>query len=92
MKQLKRPVSLFAALVAGGGVALGAEVVVIPGFDYTNVVIRVDGAPSAEVSVVDSANVEVAPAEPLAPASAYAYDVQQDGVPQPAEPFRVIIR
>ena len=80
MKQLKRPVSLFAALVAGGGVALGAEVVVIPGFDYTNVVIRVDGAPSAEVSVVDSANVEVAPAEPLAPASAYAYDVQQDGV------------
>ena len=71
---------LSAALVVGGGVAVGADVVVTPGFDYTNVVIRVDGALGAEVSVVDSANAAVAPFGPLAPASAYAYDVRQGGV------------
>ena len=60
--------------------ASGVDVVVASGFDYTNVIISVDGSLGAEVSVVDSANVEVAPEGPLAPASAYAYDVRQGGV------------
>lgn len=58
--------------------AVGAFV--SPGFDFTNVVVHVDGAPGAVVSLVDSANAAVATDEPLVPASAYAYDVRADGV------------
>lgn len=61
-------------------VASGVDVVATLGFDYTNVVIHIDGAPGAEVSVTDSANGSVDPEGSLAPASAYAYDVQQGGV------------
>lgn len=54
-------------------------VAVLPGFDFTNVVVNVDGAPGAQVSLVDSANSPVALDAPLALASAYAYDVRIDG-------------
>lgn len=50
--------------------AVGAFV--LPGFDFTNVVVHVDGAPGAVVSLVDSANAAVATDEPLVPASACA--------------------
>ena len=56
-----------------------ANVTVTPGFDFTNVVFSVSGAPGAQVSFVDSANSPVASGAPLAPASAYAYDVRLDG-------------
>lgn len=54
-------------------------VAVLPGFDFTNVVVNVDGAPGAQVSLVDSANSPVALDAPLVLASAYAYDVRVDG-------------
>ena len=87
MKQKRSAVAACAAhswLAALAAAALtlpcaAANVVVSPGFDYTNVVIGVYGAPGALVSLADSANAAVAPGAPLAPASAYSYDVRLDG-------------
>ena len=55
------------------------EVSVMPGFDFTNAVVRVSGAPGAQFSFADSANAAVASGTPLVPASAYAYEVRLDG-------------
>ena len=53
-----------------------ADVAVVPGFDFTNVVVRVSGAPGAQFSLVDSANSTVASG--AVPASAHTCDVQLD--------------
>ena len=65
-------------MLTGCGDAV-AGVAVLPGFDFTNVVIKVEGASGAQVSLVDSANAPVSLDAPLVPASAYAYDVRLDG-------------
>jgi hypothetical protein len=53
-----------------------ADVTVTPGFDFTNVVVSVFGAPGAQFSLTDSANTTVASG--AVPASANACDVQLD--------------
>lgn len=73
--------TILAAAVALPAVPAVADAVSIaPGFDWTNIVVRVDGVPDAEVSLVDSSNAEVGLDDPLDLGAAYAYDVRQDGV------------